>query len=140
LAKEGIDRIDVLYDIEDAIRGRSPQERRAARQEYAVPLLNEMHAWMTESLSQIDAKSDLAEAFNYSINRWEQLCRYTQDGKLEAGHEIFGGPADAEGYLRAIFAWFLEKSRACMSLVMCHRNHRGGGRVVACPSLHSCFN
>jgi transposase len=88
LAKEGVDRIDVLYDIEGAIRGRSAPERRAARQEYAVPLLNEMHAWMIESLSQIDAKSDLAEAFNYSLNRWETLCRYTQDGKLEIDNLI----------------------------------------------------
>jgi transposase len=65
LAKEGVERIDVLYDIEKSIRGRSPQ-RRAARQEYAVPLLNEIHAWMLESLSQIDAKSDLAK---HSITR-----------------------------------------------------------------------
>jgi transposase len=88
LAKEGVDRIDVLYDIEEAIRGRSPQERRAARQKYAVPLLSEMHAWMIESLSQIDTKSDLASAFNYSLNRWETLCRYTQDGKLEIDNLI----------------------------------------------------
>jgi transposase len=72
LAKEGVDRIDVLYDIEEAIRGRSPPERRAARQDYAVPLLNEMHAWMIESLTQIDAKSDLAEALNYSLNRYAE--------------------------------------------------------------------
>jgi Transposase IS66 family len=72
----------------ETIRGRSPPERRAARQEYAVPLLNEMHAWITESLSQIDAKSDLSSAFNYSLNRWEKLCRYTEDGTLEIDNLI----------------------------------------------------
>jgi Transposase IS66 family len=58
---------------------------RAARQKYAVPLLNAMHAWMVETVSQLDNKSDLASAFNYSLNRWEALCRYTQDGRLEIG-------------------------------------------------------
>ena len=35
-----------------------------------------------EKASQIDPKSPLMEAFNYSLNRWESLCRYTQDGRL----------------------------------------------------------
>ncbi len=38
---------------------------------------------MMESLSQIEQKSALAEAFRYSLNRWDALCRYTQDGRVE---------------------------------------------------------
>src|ERR1700682_2279275 len=38
--------------------------------------------------SQIDKKSDLAVAFCYSLNRWEALCRYTQDGRLEIDNNI----------------------------------------------------
>jgi hypothetical protein len=45
-------------------------------------------AWMIESVSQIDRKSDLAAAFHYSLNRWEALCRYTQDGRLEIDNNI----------------------------------------------------
>lgn len=43
---------------------------------------------MIESLSQIEKKSELAEAFRYSLNRWEALCRYTQDGRLEIDNNI----------------------------------------------------
>jgi transposase len=129
LAKEGVDRIDVLYDIEETIRGRSPQERRAARQEYAVPLLNEMHAWMIESLSQIDTKSDLASAFNYSLNRWETLCRYTEDGKLEIDNLIAERSIRGMGIGRRNYLFFGsdsggERAAIIYSLVeSCKLNH-----------------
>jgi transposase len=88
LAKEALDRIGGLYQIEDHIRGSSPEQRLAARQRYAVPLLNALHTWMIESLSQIEKKSELAEAFRYALNRWDALCRYAQDGRLEIDNNI----------------------------------------------------
>jgi len=82
LAAEALDYIGKLYQIERQIHGRSPDERLAARQAHAVPVLNALHAWMIEKASQVDPKSQLSEALNYSLNRWESLCRYTQDGRL----------------------------------------------------------
>jgi len=106
LAKEALDRIGLLYQIEDRIRGRSPEMRRAARQKHAVPLLNVLHVWMIESLSQIDNKSDLAEAFNYSLNRWEALCRYTKDGRLEIDNNIAERSIRGMGVGRRNFLFF----------------------------------
>jgi hypothetical protein len=37
---------------------------------------------MIEKASQVDPKPPLMEALNYSLNRWELLYRYTQDGRL----------------------------------------------------------
>jgi transposase len=88
LAREALEQIGKLYQIEDRIRGRSPEERLTIRQEHAVPMLEAFHAWMIEKVSQVDRKSDLAEAFNYSLNRWESLCRYTKDGRLEIDNNI----------------------------------------------------
>jgi transposase len=129
LAKEAVERIDVLYDIEEAIRGQSPQERRTARQNHAVPLLNEMHAWMIESLSQIDPKSDLANGFNYSLIRWETLCRYTQDGKLEIDNLIAERSIRGMGIGRRNYLFFGsdsggERAAIIYSLVeSCKLNH-----------------
>jgi transposase len=53
-----------------------------------VPLLNALHTWMIETVAQIDRKSDLAAAFYYSLNRWEAMCRYTQDSRLEIDNNI----------------------------------------------------
>ena len=88
LAKEALERIGGLYQIEDYIRGSSPDKRLTARQRYAVPLLKALQTWMTESLSQIDKKSALAEAFRYSLNRWDALCRYAHDGRVEIDNSI----------------------------------------------------
>ena len=83
VAQEAIERINALYQIETYIRGKSPEARLAARQQYAVPLLNALHAWMIQTASELDGSSKLVEAFNYSLKRWKQLCRYTEDGRLE---------------------------------------------------------
>lgn len=88
IAKEALERIGVLYQIEDHIRGSSPEVRLAARQKYAVPHLLALHAWMLEMLSQVEASSKLAAAFNYSLKRWSELCRYSEDGHLEIDNSI----------------------------------------------------
>ncbi len=106
LAKEALDRIKALYQIEDYIRGRSPEFRRTSRQTYAVPLLNALHAWMVETVSQLDNKSNLAGAFNYSLNRWEALCRYTQDGRLEIDNTIAERSIRGMGIGRRNFLFF----------------------------------
>jgi transposase len=129
LAKEAIDRIGLLYDIEEHIRGGSPESRCTARQKYAVPLLNELHAWMIESLSQIDNKSDLAEAFRYSLNRWNALCRYTQDGRLEIDNLIAERSIRGMGIGRRNFLFFGsdsggERAAIIYSLIeSCKLNH-----------------
>jgi transposase len=105
-AKEALDRIGALYQIEDYIRGCSPEDRRAARQKYAVPLLDAMHAWMIETVSQLDSKSNLAGAFNYSLNRWKALCRYTQDGRLEIDNTIAERSIRGMGIGRRNFLFF----------------------------------
>jgi hypothetical protein len=83
IAFEALERIGKLYDIEDEIRGRSAETRRAVRQDKAVPLLNDLRAWMIDIAARADRKSVLVEAVNYSLNRWTALLRYTDDGRLE---------------------------------------------------------
>jgi hypothetical protein len=83
VALEALERIGALYKIEEACRGRSPEERRAARQEHAVPRLNELHQWLEAMLRKTSKKSDLAAAIRYSLTRWSALTRYCEDGRIE---------------------------------------------------------
>jgi transposase len=106
LAKEAIDRIDVLYDIERDIRGQSADARKLARQALAVPLLDDIHTWMMQTVTQIDGKSALAGAFHYSLNRWESLCRYTDDGRLEIDNLIAERSIRGMGIGRRNFLFF----------------------------------
>jgi transposase len=83
IALEALTRIGKLYDIEERIRYQSAEQRRQVRQDEAVPLLKELHAWMIGIAAQADKGSILLGAINYSVNRWTALMRYTDDGHLE---------------------------------------------------------
>jgi transposase len=83
LNTEALERIGALYRIEETIRGKPPDQRRAHRQEYARPLLDQFHAWLTTTLEALSRKSDTSRAILYALNRWEALTRYCDDGQLE---------------------------------------------------------
>ena len=83
LAGQALQRIRALYEIEDDIRGKAPQLRKAQRQARAGPLLEQMHQWLEGLLGRVSAKSDIAQAIGYSLVRWKALTRYVDDGRLE---------------------------------------------------------
>ena len=96
LAQEALTRIAVLYAIEAEIRGRPSVERAAVRQSRAGPHLEALHAWLTQTLTRISKKSELANAIRYALTRWVALTRYRDDGRLEIDNNA------AERALRAI--------------------------------------
>ncbi|MCU0966023.1 MAG: IS66 family transposase [Burkholderiaceae bacterium] len=83
LAEQALQRIAKLYEIEADIRGHGVHERRRQRQECAVPLLGQLHAWLSDTLVRLSAKSDLAQAIGYTLTRWQALTRYCEDGRIE---------------------------------------------------------
>jgi len=96
VAKEAIRRIAELYAIESEIRGRSPDERRAARQARSQPLLDSMRAWFESRLPELSRKSDTTAAIRYTLALWDALGRYIKDGRLEIDNNA------AERALRAV--------------------------------------
>lgn len=82
-AQELLQSIGQLFAIEAEIRGHPPEERKAVRQEHAMPLLNALHARLVETLGQVGRKSDMADAIAYITSRWIAMTRYTTDGRLE---------------------------------------------------------
>ncbi|ARL87133.1 IS66 family transposase [Burkholderia pseudomallei] len=83
LNTEALERIGALYKIEEAIRGKPPDERQAYRQTHSRPLLDQLHAWLSATLETLSRKSDTSRAILYALNRWEALTRYCDDGRLE---------------------------------------------------------
>lgn len=82
-AESLLTQIGGLFAIEANIKGKSPEERRMARVEKAVPLLADIKQQCETTLSRISAKSPLARAIRYSLTRWDALTRYTSDGRLD---------------------------------------------------------
>lgn len=96
VALEALQRIGALYKIEEDCRGKPPEERRAARQARAVPLLADLHEWLQRMLRKTSKKSELAAAIRYSLVRWTALTRYCEDGCIEIDNSA------AERALRAV--------------------------------------
>jgi hypothetical protein len=83
IASEALSRIGELYAIEAEIRGRSSEERRAERQARTRPLVDAMRPWLEHSLARVPGRSAIAEAMRYGLSRWEGLCRFLDDGRIE---------------------------------------------------------
>jgi transposase len=83
LAEEALRRIAALYEIEADIRGAPAEHRRSVRQQHSRPLVEALHAWLTEQLKRVSGRSTLAQAMRYALNHWNGLILYLDDGRLE---------------------------------------------------------
>jgi hypothetical protein len=89
-AHEAISYIARLYTLENQFEAAGLKGDRlgAARQQHALPILNEFHAWMTGEQDQVLPKSPIGQAFTYTLNQWQALCRYTEDGALAIDNNL----------------------------------------------------
>jgi len=83
IGRQALDKIGAIFAVEREINGRSAEVRLAVRQAKSVPLLADLKDYLGTSLGRISRKGELAKAIRYSLNRWEALCRFTEDGRLE---------------------------------------------------------
>ena len=83
LAAQALEWIGRLYDLERVLRegDASPQRRRRQRQEQALPVLKRFKQWLDTQTGL--PKSPWGKAVGYSLNRWNKLCRYVADGRIE---------------------------------------------------------
>ena len=88
IAAEALASIAALYRIEQEIRGRSAEERRVARQARSRPLLEAFEPWFRMKLQLISQKTKLAEAIRYTLSRWQGLCLFLDDGRIEIDNNI----------------------------------------------------
>jgi transposase len=88
IASEALQRIASLYQIENEIRGHSADERRTIRQERSLPILQALEPWLRAKLALISQKTKLAEAIRYALSRWDGLCRFVDDGRIEIDSNV----------------------------------------------------
>jgi len=88
IAKEALDRIGALYDIERKITGRSAEERLAVRQKESRPRVDVFHAWYVDQLARLPGKGDLAKAMRYALNRWDAFTLFLEDGRVAIDNNV----------------------------------------------------
>jgi transposase len=76
--------IQKLYAIERTCRQQnlSFDEIKTVRQSESVPILSSLNEWMKQQYVQVTPKSTIGKALAYSMERWEKLKHYTENGML----------------------------------------------------------
>lgn len=81
-----------LYRIEHQLPPPDTPEhiaaRHAARQSQAIPILNDLRAWLDATLAAALPKSAVAVASRYVSNHWAAFVRYTEDGRLSVDNNL----------------------------------------------------
>jgi transposase len=84
VAEHAMQEIQKLYTIERICKEQnlSFAEIKAVRQIKSVPILGSLGKWMKEQYIHATPKSSTGKALAYSIERWEKLSLYTENGML----------------------------------------------------------
>jgi len=84
LAKEAIERIGDLYAVEREARDRGLDDdaRSELRQKCAVPIADELFAWMAARQAEVLPKGSMGKALNYALKLEPALRRYLENGRL----------------------------------------------------------
>lgn len=89
-AHKAISFIGKLYQLETQAKTKhlSSEARYQLRQEKAKPVLADFKRWLDETKTRVTKESYIGKAVNYTLNQWEKLVRYIDDGELGIDNNI----------------------------------------------------
>lgn len=82
LAKQALDRIGKLYNIEREVKDLSAEERLAIRQTRSKALLAEFKAWLLVERTRLVKADVTARAMDYTLRRWDALLVHVDDARV----------------------------------------------------------
>lgn len=82
IARDALERIGRLYDIEREIAGQPAERRRDVRQARSRPQVDAFRSWCERQLAGLPGKGDLARAMRYALKRWGAFTLFLDDGRV----------------------------------------------------------
>ncbi len=84
VALEAVTRIDAIFDIEREINGLPAEDRHAARQLRARPLVEALHDWLGTERGTMSKHNPVAKAIDYMVrkDRWTAFTRFLDEGRI----------------------------------------------------------
>jgi hypothetical protein len=79
IAKEALDRIGKLYNVERTISGKTKEQRQTVRDTKSRPLTESLKTWLEARLKQLPEKFDLTSTINYGLSRWDAFTLFLDD-------------------------------------------------------------
>ena len=83
-----IGKIRKLYAIESRIEGLSAAQKTEQRQQLSKPVLDDLKSWLEKNISRVPRDSLTWTAINYTLNQWELLIGYCEDGRLNISNAL----------------------------------------------------
>ncbi|WP_425514502.1 IS66 family transposase, partial [Collimonas antrihumi] len=93
-AKQALEFIGKLYQIEKKARGKPPEGEALAqytyrlRQEHSRPVLDAFYAWLVKNQAEVLPKSLIGKAIGYALSQWKYLIRYVDDGRAPVDNNL----------------------------------------------------
>lgn len=88
MAKEALERIALLYEVEAIGKALSNEDRRLLREEKSLPLLEGLHTWLQDTLAKTAPGGTSSKALKHALNRWPALIRYAKTGHLPIDNNV----------------------------------------------------
>jgi len=87
-ADVALGKIRRLYAIEKSIRDLDCGKKKQARQALSVPVLDDLKLWLEKNVSRVPKDSLSHKAITYTLNQWEYLIGYCEDGQLHISNAL----------------------------------------------------
>ncbi len=88
IAREALDRIGKLYDVERTIKGKTKDQRRALRNTKSRPLTESLKTWLEARLKELPEKFELTSAINYGLSKWDAFTLFLDDPAVAIDNNI----------------------------------------------------
>jgi transposase len=88
MAKEALERIAKLYEIEANGKDLNCEARTQLRAEKSLPILKALHTWLIETRVRTAHGGTSAKAIDYTLRRWDSLSRYAETGDLPIDNNV----------------------------------------------------
>ncbi len=83
-----LSRIRRLYAIGKSIKDLEHDQKKQARQTLSVPILDDLKAWLEKNVNRVPKDSLTHKAIRYTLNQWEYLIGYCEDGRLHISNAL----------------------------------------------------
>jgi transposase len=87
-ADVALSKIRKLYAIEKRIESLDPVQKREQRQALSLPILVEFKSWLELTSRRVVKDSETWKAIHYTLNQWETLIGYCEDGRLHISNAL----------------------------------------------------
>ena len=93
--QQALEFFERLYRVERLARNEKPDKGKTRdhcifrfRQQHSVPVLNAFREWLDEIAPKVLPDSKLGDAVSYTLNQWDYLTRYTEDGRMPIDNNL----------------------------------------------------